>query len=169
MFDINISNEIWSAMTVIAFFLLYPIVFKGSIKKGALKGRKVLIIISFLLAAFLLFLCYDWMSGRFESEGDSYYLAFLTTILFGGTIYFFGEGYLVKGKFDETKIVFQTPWTGRKECNWSLLRYVNFSSTSNSCILEFEGGLKIRVSTFLLGYSDLIDHVRTLGFKVEDD
>ena len=154
MFDINISSEIWSVMIVIAFFFLYPIVLKGSIKKGTLKGRKVLIIVSFLLAVFSLFLCYDWISGRFESEGDSYYLAFLTTILFGGAIYFFGEGYLVKGKFDKTKIVFQTPWTGKKECNWSLLRNVNFSSTSNSCILEFEGGLKVRVSTFLLGYSD---------------
>jgi hypothetical protein len=168
MFDINISSEIWSAMIVIAFFLLYPIIFKGSIKKGALKGRKVLISISFLLAVFSLFLCYDWMSGRYESEGDSYYLAFLTTILFGGAIYFLGEGYFVKGKFDETKIVFQTPWTGRKESKWSLLRDVSFITTSNSCILVFEGGLKIRVSTFLLGYADLIDHVKTLGFEVDE-
>jgi len=127
MFEINISSEIWSAIIVIAFFLLYPIVFKGSIKKGNLKGRKVLICISLLLAIFALFPSYDWLSGRFDSEGDSFYLAFLIIILLGGAVYFFGEGYLVKGKFNETKIIFQTPWTGRKECNWSLLRDVDFN------------------------------------------
>ncbi|NQZ86914.1 MAG: hypothetical protein HRT54_04970 [Colwellia sp.] len=169
MFGINVPNEVWSALIIITFFLLYPIVFKGSIEKGILKGRKVLIVISFLLSAFSLFLCYDWISGRFESEHDFYYLAFLTTVLFGGAIYFFGEGYLVKGKFDENRIVFQTPWSGKKECPWCSLREVNFSSTSNCYILEFEDGIKIRISTFLLGYLDLINHVRTLGFKVEDN
>jgi hypothetical protein len=169
MFDINISNEVWAALIIISFSFLYPVVFKGNIKKGALKGRKVLIVISFLLVVFSLFLCYDWVSGRFESDDDFYYLAFLTTILFGGAIYFFGEGYLVKGKFDENRIVFQTPWTGKKECHWSSLREVNFRSTSNCYIFEFEDGTKIRISTFLLGYLDLINHVRTLGFKVEDN
>ena len=84
-----------------------------------------------------------------------------------GAIYSFGEAYKVRGKFDSESIEFHTPWSGSKHEKWSDLVSVKFNATANWYTFTFNSGAKVRLSALLTGHGLVVDHVKSLGYRVK--
>ncbi|WP_339720228.1 hypothetical protein [uncultured Paraglaciecola sp.] len=74
-----------------------------------------------------------------------------------------GEGFFVKGSYDESSINFSTPWTGSKANNWRDLKSVKFNILCFWYVLQFNDGNTIRISSYLGGNCYLLDSLREKG------
>lgn len=169
MFELNIPSEIWSSIIVLTLFAVYPRVMRTKVEQGKFRTRKLLIVLGFFTLIFAIFLAYKFLIGDIEgrNDPDAYLFYGMLIIMTMGSIYLIAEGYLVKGHFDKDKIKIFTPWTGKKEGSWDNLRHIKYGWFSGCLILVFSDGTNIRISTFLLGYKELIEHIKVLGFDVE--
>lgn len=71
--------------------------------------------------------------------------------------YCFGEAALVRGTFDEQRLTFSTPWTGRKSESWNDLLSIEFIGLCSWYLLTFKSGAKVRLSTFLGGHLSAVE------------
>lgn len=142
-------------------------IFKGKVEEGKLKPRTLLAIFGILCAGFALLIIYGYFSGRFEDEESVWWLIGLEVCLWTGAIFLIGEGYLVKGSFDEENLEFYTPWTGTKKENWSSLVKVNHHVYNAYYALHFDNGTLIRVSDTLVGIEEFKEHIAKLGLHLD--
>ena len=91
-------------------------------------------------------------------------------IFFGfgiGAIYCLGEYFKVKGNFNKQEIDFNSPWTGRKIEKWSDLVSITSSSFASGYVLKFKNGTKIRISNYLIGHGEILDLLKSKGYKID--
>jgi len=159
--------ENWIIMLAVILISLYPTIFKGKIEVGKLKARKLLALFGVLTAGFALLILYGYFTGRFDGDESVAWLVILEICLVGGSIGLFGEGYLVKGKYNDQYIELYTPWSGLKKEKWSNLTKVNHRVLNAYYALRFENGTTIRVSDTLVGVPELVEHIDALGISID--
>jgi hypothetical protein len=86
-----------------------------------------------------------------------------------GAAYCFGEYFLTRGTYDDDRIDFYTPWTGRKAERWSELRTVELNSSANWYVLIFGSGRKVRISSLLSGHGAILSLVHAKGFLLDGE
>ncbi|MFT6735600.1 MAG: hypothetical protein ACJAS9_003811 [Polaribacter sp.] len=159
--------ENWIIMVAVILVSLYPTFFKGKAEAGKLKPRKLLALFGVLTSGFAFLILYSYFTGRFDGDESVAWLVILEICLVGGAIALFGEGYLVKGKYNDKYIEFYTPWSGLKKEKWSTLTEVKHHALNAYYALRFENGTTIRVSDTLVGAPDLVEHLDALGINID--
>lgn len=159
--------ENWIIMLVVILISLYPTIFKGKVEVGKLKPRKLLALFGVLTAGFAFLILYGYFTGGFDGEESVAWLIILEVCLVGGAIALFGEGYLVKGKYNDQYIEFYTPWSGLKKEKWSNLTKVNHRVLNAYYALRFDNGTTIRVSDTLVGAPELVEHIDALRINID--
>jgi len=169
--DIMDSGVIGGIVGGVASLIIGTIITKSSGKKsdnGELKFGLWIFVLGLACLSFVLFSLYFLLFGDLSTEDNTGVCAAVGLILgFGlGAIYSFGEGFKVRGNFNNESIEFHTPWTGSKSEKWSDLESVKFNSQANWYVLKFNSGVKIRLSALLSGHGLVLEHIKTLGIKV---
>jgi hypothetical protein len=159
--------ENWIIMVAVILVSLYPTFFKGKVEAGKLKPRKLLALFGVLTSGFAFLILYSYFTGRFDGDESVAWLVILEICLVGGAIALFGEGSLVKGKYNDKYIEFYTPWSGLKKEKWSTLTEVKHHALNAYYALRFENGTTIRVSDTLVGAPDLVEHLDALGINID--
>jgi len=78
--------------------------------------------------------------------------------------YVFAEYFLVRGRCDDQRIEFHTPWTGRKAEVWSNLMSAEFDSRMSWYVLRFRSGSTIRISRLLSGHGAVLRKLEEMGY-----
>jgi len=167
LLELGIAKEGWITIVAVVLISLYPTLFKGKVEAGKLKSRKLLALFGVLSACFALLIFYGYLTGRFDGGDSVGWLVILEIFLLGGAVALFGEGYLIKGKYDDQHIEFYTPWSGLKIEKWSTLIEVNHRVYNAYYALCFENGTTIRVSDTLVGAPELVEHLDALGINID--
>lgn len=81
-----------------------------------------------------------------------------------GAVYCFIEYFKAYGSYDKNSIVFNSPWTGKKEEKWSDLVSVEYKSNASWYVLSFKSGKKIRLSRLLSGHGGVLDILEDKGY-----
>ena len=78
-------------------------------------------------------------------------------------IYFCGEAVRTRGVVDQSGILFESLWGGRRSELWRDLRGAKYSALSRCYVLTFKSGKKIRISVFLNGHGAVLEALRARG------
>ncbi|PTP00583.1 hypothetical protein CWN85_23080 [Vibrio splendidus] len=78
----------------------------------------------------------------------------------------FAEYFKVKGRFNDSSIEFHTPWTGAKKEHWDDLISAKFNTSMYWYTLHFKSGNKVRLSSYLLGYGEVLELLKSRGFDL---
>jgi len=167
LLELDIVKEGWITIVAVILVSLYPTLFKGKVESGKLKSRKLLAFFGVLSACFALLIFSGYLTGRFAGDDSVAWLVILEILLISGAVVLFGEGYLIKGKYDDQYIEFYTPWSGLKIEEWSTLIEVNHRVYNAYYALYFENGTTIRVSDTLVGAPELVEHLDALGINID--
>lgn len=122
----------------------------------------------FLVFTIILGYVFIFKKYNFNKPGETF--AIIALLLFASisTIYSFVEAFKTYGKFDKISIQFHTLWTGTKNEKWKDLVSVEFSTYLQWYNLRFKSGAIIRISNFLNGNGLVINHVKSLGYKIKE-
>lgn len=127
---------------------------KGNLKYGIPMKVIGVLCLAFSVVPFIVLLTQNY---QVEKPGETTALISLT-IGFGlGAIYSIGEPFFVNGNYDNEKIEFFSPWSGRKIKQFKDLESFSFNPFCSWYVLKFNDGTKIRLSSYLGGHGHLID------------
>ena len=70
-------------------------------------------------------------------------------------------------KYNKEKIIFYSLWNGKREFLWNDLNRIQFSENAKWYILTFNNKDKIRLSLYLVGSTFIVEHLESLGLKLE--
>ncbi|GLS84408.1 hypothetical protein [Paraferrimonas haliotis] len=73
-----------------------------------------------------------------------------------------------KGEFDERGLYFQSIWHGRRYYRWEDLIDVTHNSCFDHYVLSFYGKKSVRVSAYMQGYRELLEHIDSMWRDHED-
>lgn len=135
--------------------------------EGKLKFGWHMPVLGFSFLFFLGFVLFEYFvrDSFVKAENDMYLIA-LTVIFFGGIgVGILGEAIFTSGTFDEKSIRFHTLLSGKKEGKWCNLVSVHYSLLSDSHVLAFKDGSKIKLSKMISGNGYVLDLLRGKGFS----
>jgi hypothetical protein len=166
--DIN-----WQVLTIavisVAVIKFFSIKTFQSAQEGELKFSlfiKGLGLVCLLFSAVPLFV---FLTGNYQVDkpGETNALIGLT-IGFGlGAFYTLAEGFFVKGSYDNTSIMFSTPWTRKKIEKWDDLESIKFNRSCYWYVLKFKSGKIIRLSSYLSGHGSILALLQNRGHGIE--
>ncbi len=135
---------------------------EGELKFGLFMKGLGLVCLLFSVVPFVVFL-----TGYYQVDKPGETIALIgLTIGFGiGAIYALAEGFFVKGTYDDTGIVFSTPWSGKKNERWNDLESINYNGWCYWYILKFKSGKVVRLSSYLGGHGYLLDFLQDRGHE----
>ena len=141
---------------------------RGSAEQGTLRYGAWLVVLAWCCLAFVALAASALFIDRNVWVDRGELLAVLGLIVgFGlGAGYCFAEYFLTRGTYDDQRIDFYTPWTGRKTERWSDLSGVELNAQSNWYVLTFPSGKKIRLSILLSGHGGVLSLLEDRGFPL---
>ena len=167
--DTSISSGLIGGISALFICLIAGTLAKKKRTNGELKQS---LLIFFLAQASLLFVLFAvW--AFFYDEGvqtDATEIFSVVALFVGfgvGAIYFFGEYYRVKGKFDNDQITYHTPWTGTKVELWQDLTSAKFNKWMYWYSLTFKSGKKIRISYYMLGHNEVVELLKQRNIEIK--
>ncbi len=72
-------------------------------------------------------------------------------------VYCLVEFFGVKGRYDQSGMSYRTPWRGWRYVTWRNLESIHFSRMTDSYVLRFADGEKLRISKVLKGHGELLE------------
>ncbi|WP_444907888.1 hypothetical protein ACJJIR_07665 [Microbulbifer sp. SSSA008] len=97
---------------------------EGVLKSGLITKGFGLVTLLFSVVPFGVFLTGNY---QVDKPGETIALIGLTLSFGIAAIYYIAEGFFVKGAYNDTSIVFVTPWAGKKDEKWCDLESVEFN------------------------------------------
>lgn len=139
---------------------------RGSAEQGTLRWGAWLVVLAFCCLAFaaLAFSALFVDANVWEDGGELFAVIGLIVGFGSGAGYCFAEYFLTRGVFDDKKIDFYTPWTGRKTERWSDLCGAELNAQMSWYVLTFRSGNKIRISSLLGGHGGVLSLLEDRGF-----
>jgi len=156
--DINLIPGIIGGITALMVIGYVSLKIRNKPSHGQLKFGLLVLSTGWACFALVVFATYGFFFDE-SVQNDPVQLYANIGIFFGfliGMIYSFGEYYGVHGSYDKEGIVFNTPWTGRKEEKWKEIISIKFNSQANWYVLKFKSGKKIRLSNLLYGTHEVL-------------
>ena len=101
-----------------------------------------------------------------EDRGELFAVIALIVGFGSGAGYCFAEYFLTRGGYNDERIEFYTPWTGRKTERWSDLVGVELNAQMSWFVLTFRSGTKIRISTMLSGHGGMLAVLEQKGLPL---
>ena len=141
---------------------------KQSLKnKSQLKFGWSLLVLGICLLAFssLAFSAYFYDKDVWKKLSEFISISLLFTVFGSAAIYYLVEYFKVYGRYDNTEILFSTPWSGVKHEKWDDLLTITYNGSASWYVLVFKSGNVIRLSTLLKGSFDVLNIIESKGFN----
>ncbi|WP_028886805.1 hypothetical protein [Teredinibacter turnerae] len=162
--DINWQGLITGAVTVyVLTYFTKKASFaaeEGELKFGLFMKGLGLVCLLFSIVPFVVMVTGNY---QVDKPGETSALIWLTIGFGVGAIYTLGEGFFVKGRYDQDFISFSTPWTGKKQEKWDNLESVKFNVWCYWYTLKFKSGKVVRLSAYLGGHGHLLEYLEESG------
>jgi len=142
---------------------------RGSADPGGLRYGSWLVVLAWCCLAFVGLavwaLFYDL--DVWEKRSELFSVIGLIVGFGGGAGYCFAEYFGTRGTYDDQRIDFYTPWTGRKTESWNELNGVEFNAQASWYVLTFRSGNKVRISSLLSGHGGVLSLLEKRGFPLD--
>jgi hypothetical protein len=165
--DINWQPLITGALTIFAItYFTKKATF--SVQEGQLRFGLFMKSLGLVCLLFSIVPLFVLLTGSYQVNKSGETTALIGIVAgFGiGAIFILAEAFFVKGTYNDTGIVFSTPWSGTKEEKWDDLESLYFSNSIGWYVLKFKSGKVIRLSTYLGGYSYLLQFLQDRGHNL---
>ena len=133
---------------------------EGELKFGLFMKGLGLVCLLFSVGPFFVLITENY---QVQKAGETTALIGLTVGFGIAAIYTLAEAFLVKGSYNETSILFSTPWTGSKREKWDDLESVEFNGWCYWYVLNFKSGKIVRLSSYLDGHGFLLEFLQDCG------
>ena len=148
----------WILKIVVTGLIFFYIAFitRKEAEFGNLFFSKWVLYLGFICLVLSLGMLYILLSGQVRDEFSQYFSIGLLIISFGGAgIASILEYKMVRGKYNNKRIIFSTPWSGCKSFLWSEIKKITYNDL-HMYVLHHKNGKKIRLSEYITGLDDVL-------------
>ena len=140
--------------SLIFFYIAY--VTKKEAEYGKLFFSKWILWLGFICLAFSIGMFYVLLSGQIKDELGEYIAISSLIIFFGGAgVASVLEYKMVKGTYNNRRIIFSTPWSGCKSFLWSEITKITYNDL-HIYVLHHKNGKKIRLYDYITGLDNVL-------------